>query len=80
MKKNFNAAKKIMRAEFDKVIVERTGFGVGAQVPEFVARVWRREPERLEWAYGEADRDAYANCITDPVVIDLNALETLVTE
>jgi hypothetical protein len=69
-----------MKAEFDRVIVERTGFGPGARVPEFVARVWRRDPACLEWAYGETERDAYANCMTDTSVIHLNALEALVSE
>lgn len=61
-----------MKAEFEKIIYERTGRLGNVAV---CARVWREAPARLEWAYGANEADALRNLEAAPVVIELNALE-----
>ncbi len=60
-----------MKAEIDKVFVEPTGFKAGDRVPMFVARCYRQEPSRMEWAYGDSETDAFTRCKVEPQVLDL---------
>ena len=53
------------------MIIEATGFGEGAVVPGWCARVYRDEPRRLEWAYGATSESAQAACEATPLVISL---------
>lgn len=66
-----------MKAEFNRVLVEATGrIGLVA----YVARVYRKDPRRLEWAYGRSASMACDFLKADPQVIDLEDLELVLGE
>ena len=69
-----------MKAKFEEVIIEETGFGESGPVPAYCARVWRDDPFRLEWAYGATESEAYAMCKAEPAVIELEHCEALMSE
>ena len=62
----------IMKVEFEKYYVERTG---RSDDQAFWARRYREHPKSMEWAYGKTEGLALSTCEREPVVIALEDLE-----
>jgi len=59
------------RVEFRKAIIEFTG-------SQWVVRVWRDAPRRLEWAYGDTEVEAWENLRAGKAIIEFTGSQWVV--